>query len=173
MSGKRLAAWMAAAAVVMASAGAGVGAWLATRESGPTLPQISVYSRSETVRVGPFLYCNVVNLDDCAAGGEQGTLAVTARDPIQLSVPSAIGRAPWRLLTVYEDERDTTSTVFRPGSRLAVTIPAQDQRRGRVVGLVVQVMTLVRDQNDEVFDLPHGEWSVQMTWSAPEVREPG
>ena len=39
-----------------------------------------------------------------------------------------------------------------------------------VVGVVVQVMTLVRDQNDEVFDLPHGEWSVQLTWSAPEVQ---
>ncbi|MCE9516823.1 MAG: DUF2771 domain-containing protein [Mycobacterium sp.] len=165
--------WILAVVVVIASAAAGVGAWLATRESGPALPQISVYSGGETVRVGPFLYCNVVNLDDCAAGGEQGTLPVTAREPIQLSVPSAIGRAPWRLLTVYEDERDTTSMVFRPGSRLAVTIPTQDQRRGRVVGVVVQVMTLVRDQNDAVFDLPHGEWSVQMTWSAPEGREPG
>ena len=170
---RRLTGWLLAVVVVVASAGAGVGAWRATRESGPALPQISVYSGGETVRVGPFLYCNVVNLDDCAAGGEQGTLAVTARHPSQLSVPSAIGRAPWRLLTVYEDERDTTSTVFRPGSRLAVTIPTQDQRRGRVVGVVVQVMTLVRDQNDAVFDLPHGEWSVQMRWSAPEIREPG
>ena len=166
----RLTRWILAALVVVASAGAGVGAWLATRDPGPALPEISVYSRGEMVRVGPFLYCNVVNLDDCAAGGERGTLAVTARDPIQLSVPSAIGRAPWRLLTVYEDERDTTSTVFRPGSRLAVTIPTQDLKRGRVVGVVVQVMTLVRDQNDEVFDLPHGEWSVQLTWSAPEVQ---
>ena len=169
----RLTRWILAVLVGVASAGAGVGAWLVTRDPGPALPQISVYSSGEMVRVGPFLYCNVVNLDDCAAGGEQGTLPVTAREPIQLSVPSAIGRAPWRLLTVYEDERDTTSTVFRPGSRLAVTIPTQDQRRGRVVGVVVQVMTLVRDQNDAVFDLPHGEWSVQMTWSAPEGREPG
>jgi hypothetical protein len=161
----RLTRWILAALVVVASAGAGVGAWLATRDSGPALPQISVYSRGETVRVGPFLYCNVIDLDDCAAGGTQGILAVTDRDPIQLSVPSAIGDAPWRLLTVYPDERDTTTTVFRPGTRLAVTIPTVDQQRGRVVGVVVQVMTLVRDQNDEVFDLPHGEWSVQMMWS--------
>ena len=168
---KRLTGWMLAVSVVLVSAGAGVGAWRATEESGPALPQISVYTRGETVRVGPFLYCNVVNLDDCAAGGAQATLAVNERDPIQLSVPSAIGNAPWRLLTVYSDERNTTTTVFRPGTRLAVTIPTVDQRRGRVVGVVVQVMTLVRDQNDEVFDLPHGEWSVQLLWNSPDPRD--
>ena len=53
--------------------------------------------------------------------------------------------------------------MFRPGSHLAVTIPTTDAQRGRVVGVVVQLMTLVRDQNDEVFDLPHAEWSVRLT----------
>ena len=63
-----------AALVVAASAGLGVAAWSLTRDSAAPLPQISVYSRGETVRVGPFLYCNVLNLDDCAQAGEQGAL---------------------------------------------------------------------------------------------------
>lgn len=154
-----------AALVAVAAAGAGAGAWLLTRHPGPDLPQISAYSRGETVRVGPFLYCNVVNLEDCARTGTQGVLAVTEREPVQLSVPAAIGRAPWRLLKVYADERNTTATVFRPDARLAVTIPTVDPQRGRVVGVVVQLMTLVRDQNGEVFDLPHAEWSIELTWN--------
>lgn len=153
-----------AALVVAASAGLGVAAWSLTRDSAAPLPQISVYSRGETVRVGPFLYCNVLNLDDCAQAGEQGALAVDAGSPVQLSIPSAISDAPWRLLKVYEDERDSTTTLFRPGTRLAVTIPTTDPQRGRLVGVAVQLMTLVRDENDEVFDLPHGEWSVRLQW---------
>ncbi|MEI7544382.1 MAG: DUF2771 domain-containing protein [Mycobacteriaceae bacterium] len=153
-----------AALVVLASAGAGVGAWLLTRDHGTALPEISAYSRGETIRVGPYLYCNVINLNDCAKSAAQGELSVTERDPVQLSVPTAISRAPWRLLRVYEDETNTTTTVYRPDTRLAVTIPTVDPQRGRTVGLVVQLLTLVQDQNGELRDLPHAEWSVKLNW---------
>lgn len=162
---RRWTAGLLAALVLIASAGAGVGAWLLARQPGPDLPQISVYAHGHTVRVDPFLYCNVLDLNECAQPGSQGAVGVTPDEPVQLSVPAAIGRAPWRLLTVYADERDTTSTVFRPGTRLAATIPTVDPHRGRVVGIVVQLMTLVRDQNGEVFDLPHAEWSVRLDWT--------
>ena len=101
-----------------------------------------------------------------AATGAQGEggLAGDAGNPVQLSGPSAISDAPWRLLKVYEDERDSTTTLFRPGTRLAVTIPTTDPQRGRLAGVAVQLMTLVRDENGEVFDLPHGEWSVRLQW---------
>lgn len=161
---KRLTGWIMAALVVLASAGAGVGAWLLTRDHGTALPEISAYSRGETIRVGPYLYCNVINLNDCAKNTVQGELSVNERDPVQLSVPTAISRAPWRLLRVYEDEKNTTTTVYRPDTRLAVTIPTVDPQRGRTVGLVVQLLTLVQDQNGELRDLPHAEWSVKLNW---------
>lgn len=162
---KRLTAGLLAALVLMASAGAGVGAWLLVRDHGRQLPQISVYARGETIRVDPFLYCNVVDLNDCASSAGQGVLVVNDRGPLQLSVPTDIGRAPWRLLKVYADERDTTVSTFRPGTTLAVTIPTVDEYRGRLMGIVVQLMTLVRDQNEELFDLPHAEWSVRLDWA--------
>lgn len=161
---KRLTGWLMAALVVLASAGAGVGAWLLTRDHGTALPEISAYSRGETIRVGPYLYCNVINLNDCAKSAAQGELSVTERDPVQLSVPTAISRAPWRLLRVYEDETNTTTTVYRPDTQLAVTIATVDPQRGRTVGLVVQLLTLVQDQNGELRDLPHAEWSVKLNW---------
>ena len=102
--------------VVLASAGAGIGAWLLARKHGPQQPEISAYTHGHLTRVGPYLYCDVLNLDDCRKPQTQGELPVTERFPVQLSVPQAIGRAPWRLLQVYEDPNNTTSTMFRPAS---------------------------------------------------------
>ncbi|MCI4674622.1 DUF2771 domain-containing protein [Candidatus Mycolicibacterium alkanivorans] len=157
--------WVLVVVVVLASAGAGVAAWALTRGSAETMPEISVYSHGHSVRVGPYVYCNVVNLNECQKSQTQGELAVDARYPIQLSVPASIGRAPWRLLQVYEDESNSTSTTFRPNTRLAVTIPTTDPHRGKLTGIVVQLLTLVQDPKGELHDAPHAEWSVRAVWS--------
>jgi hypothetical protein len=107
----------------------------------------------------------VLDLNDCADPQTQGVLPVNDRNPVQLSVPTPIGRAPWRLLQVYEDPRNTAVSVFRPNSRLAVTIGTVDAQRGRLTGVVVQLMTLVLDPNGELQDVPHAEWSVRTVWS--------
>ncbi|MBV9321237.1 MAG: DUF2771 domain-containing protein [Mycobacterium sp.] len=151
--------------VVLASAGAGIGAWLLAGKHGPQQPEISAYTHGHLTRVGPYLYCNVLNLDDCRKPQSQGELPVTERFPVQLSVPQAIGRAPWRLLQVYEDPDNTTSMMFRPASRLAVTIPTVHPQRGRLTGIVVQLLTLVVDRNGELTDVPHAEWSVRTVWN--------
>jgi Protein of unknown function (DUF2771) len=103
----------------------------------------------------------VLNLDDCQQPQAQGELAVNEHYPVQLSVPEAISRAPWRLLQVYEDPANTATTMFRPGTRLAVTIPSFDPQRGRLTGIVVQLLTLVVDPSGELRDVPHAEWSVR------------
>ncbi|OBI50653.1 hypothetical protein A5707_14620 [Mycobacterium kyorinense] len=159
---KRPVAVLVAVVVVLAAAGAGFGAWLLVRGHGPSRPEISAYSHGHLTRVGPYLYCNVLDVSDCQTPGEQGELPVNDRDPVQLSVPTAIGRAPWRLLRVYEDPTNTTTTVFRPDSRLAVTISTVDPQRGRLSGIVVQLMTLVVDPAGEFHDVPHAEWSVRL-----------
>jgi hypothetical protein len=156
---------LAAVVVLLASVAAGFGAWTLVRKQGPPLPQISAYSHGKVVRVDPYLYCNVLNLDDCVKGGAEGQLSVNGRDPVQLSVPARIGNAPWRLLRVYSNEDDTVATAYRPGTALAVTVPTVDPRRGKIVGLVVQLLTLVRDQNGDLHDLPHAEWSIRLSWT--------
>lgn len=151
--------------MVLASAAAGVGAWLLAREQSPQRPEISAYSHGHLTRVGPYLYCNVLDLGDCETPQAQAALPINARDPVQLSVPTTIGRAPWRLLRVYEDPTNMTTTVFRPNSRLAITIPTVDPRRGRLTGIVVQLMTLVLDTSGELRSAPHAEWSVRTVWA--------
>ena len=153
-----------AVVVVLASIGTGVTIWLLTRDRPPQQPEISAYSRGHLTRVGPYRYCQVLDLHACQSPHAQGELPVNGRDPVQLSVPTAIGRAPWRLLRVYENPVDTTVTVFRPDTRLAVTIPTVDPRRGRLTGVVVQLMTLVTDPAGELEGVPHAEWSVRAVW---------
>ena len=162
---KRVVAGLTAVTVVLASTGAGFTAWLLTRDTEAQHPEISAYSRGHLTRVGPYLYCDVLNLNECQASQTQGELPVNDHDPVQLSVPAAIGGAPWRLLRVYEDPADTTTTVFRPDTRLAVTIPTVDPHRGRLTGVVVQLLTLVVDESGELRDVPHAEWSVRTAWS--------
>jgi hypothetical protein len=161
---KRGVAVLLAALVTLLAVGAGVGTWLLVRRPGPQRPEISAYSHGHLTRVGPYLYCNVLNLDDCQTPQTQGELPVSGRYPVQLSVPEAISRAPWRLLQVYEDPANTTTTMFRPGTRLAVTIPTLDPQRGRLTGIVVQLLTLVVDPSGELRDTPHAEWSVRLVF---------
>ena len=160
---------LVAAVVAVACVGAGVGAWLLVRRPGPQQPEISAYSHGHLTRVGPYLYCDVLNLNDCQTPQTQGELPFNARYPVQLSVPDAIARAPWRLLQVYEDPANTATTMFRPGPRFAVTIPSVDPERGRLTGIVVQLLTLVVDDSQPndimtVRAVQHAEWSVRLAF---------
>ena len=161
---KRGVAVLLAAVVTLLAVGAGVGAWRLVRRPGPLRPEISAFSHGHLTRVGPYLYCNVLNLNDCQAPHTEGELPVSERYPVQLSVPDAISRAPWLLLQVYEDPVNTTTTMFRRGTRFAVTIPTVDPQRGRLRGIVVQLPTLVVDQSGELRGIPHAEWSVRLTF---------
>jgi Protein of unknown function (DUF2771) len=158
---KRSIAVLLAVSALLLSAVAGIGTWFLLRPHGPQPVQITAYSHGHLIRVGPYLYCNVLNLDDCQQPQAQGELPVSEHYPVQLSVPEAISRAPWRLLQVYEDPANTATTMFRPGTRLAVTIPSFDPKRGRLTGIVVQLLTLVVDPSGELRDVPHAEWSVR------------
>lgn len=152
------------AVVVLAIAGTAVGVWRLHSAQGDRLPEISAYSHGHSVRVGPFQYCEVLNLDDCKEPRDTAELAVRKDNPVQLSVPSAVARAPWRLLQVYENPIDTTVSYFAPKTTLAVTIPTVDPNRGRLTGLAVQLLTLVQDQDGQEFALPHAEWSISTVW---------
>jgi hypothetical protein len=142
-----------------------VGIWLLVRDQPPQRPQISVYSRGHLARVGPYRYCDVLNLNVCENRQTEGQLPIDVHDPVQLSVPAAIGRAPWLLRSFYDDARDTTLDVFRADTRLAATIPTVGSHGGRLNRVVVQLLTLVRDEHGDLFPMPHAEWSVRTVWS--------
>jgi hypothetical protein len=162
---KRIPIVALAVVVVLASITTGVVIWLLSRHPGKGYPQISAYSHGHLIRVGPYRYCDVLNLNSCDLPQTEGELLVSSRDPVQLSVPAAIGHAPWRLLRFYRDTPDPVVEDFRPDTRLAVTIPTVDPHHGRLAGIGVYLPTLVVDSVGELRDVPHAEWSVRTVWS--------
>lgn len=159
----RVVAILATVAVV-ASLGTGALIWFLSRSPAPDHPEISAYTHGQLVRVGPYRYCDVYVITKCDVSETVGQLVVTSRDPVQLSVPPSIARAPWVLIRAYEGG-DPEVNEFRPDTKLAVTIPTVDARRGRLTGIAVQLPTLVRDENGNEFPWPHAEWSVATVWS--------
>ena len=151
-----------AVVVVVVSVATGVLIWRLSPEQTPKYPEISAFSHGQLTRVGPYRYCDVFNPTKCRVFEQQGELAVTERDPVQLSVPSAISEAPWVLLRRYEDS--DVIEEFRRDSRLAVTIPTVDPHRGKLNGIAVYLQTLVMLDGEEV-PAPHAEWSVRTVWS--------
>jgi len=156
-----------AVVVVVASAATGVLIWRLAQHPPAKHPEISAYADGQTVRIGPYRYCNVLNPTECESPETTGELVVDRRHPVQLSVPPAISRGLWALVRSYEDG-DVVDT-FRPDTTLAVTIPTYDPHQGRLFGLAVQLPTLVRDEEGNEFPFPHAEWSVRTVWpqSAP------
>ena len=160
---KRVIVILAAVAVV-ASLATGALVWQLSRTPGQKHPEISAYTHGQLVRIGPYRYCDVFVITSCDTPETIGELVVTSRDPVQLSVPPAIARAPWVLIRAYEGGGEPAVEEFRPDSRLAVTIPTVDPHRGRLTGIAVQLPTLVRDEQNNEFPWPHAEWSVKTVW---------
>jgi hypothetical protein len=153
-----------AAVTVLATAATGVLVWRMSRNPPPKHPEISAYTHGQLVVVGPYKYCDVLNPTRCELPRAMGELAVTSRNPVQLSVPQAISAAPWVLLRAYEGPEDSLVETFAPNAKRAVTIPTVDPRRGRLTGIAVELPTLVRDEQGNEFPVPHAEWSVSTVW---------
>jgi hypothetical protein len=151
--------------VIVASAATAVLIWRLAQYPPPKHPEISAYSDGQLVRVGPYSYCDVLNLNDCENPQTVGELAVDGRHPVQLSVPPAIAGAPWLLGRKYEDS--DVLEEFRPDSTLAVTIPTVDPHRGKLTAFVVQLPTIVVDEEGNEFPSWHAEWSVRTVWPQP------
>ena len=103
------------AIVAVLAVGAGIGAWALARERGPLRPEISAYSDGHSTRVGPYRYCSVLDLTDCQSPQSEGELKVNSRAPVQLSVPTSIGQAPWWLLHGVRGFRHSRDDVLPTG----------------------------------------------------------
>jgi hypothetical protein len=158
---KRVFAALAVVAVV-ASIGTGVLIWRLAQNPPPKHPQISAYTNGQLARLGPYFFCNVRNLDECDTPQTEGELVVDRRHPVQVSVPPAISRGLWLLVSSYEDG-DVVQT-FRAHSTLATTVPTYDAGRGRLFGIAVQLPTIVRNEAGDEIPYPHAEWSVRTVW---------
>lgn len=131
---------------------------LASCSVSPQLPQISYYATGETVREGPLRYCEL-DFTSCT-DGEIADLAVPAGGVLQISLPSEVFDAPWRLITVVRDADGTesqTDQFFRPGEQLAVTVEPEEDVQ--LLGVEIQLPSGAEDSDGNPFS--RATWSLR------------
>ncbi len=156
---------MLATVVVVATVATGVLIWRLTRNPAPEHPEISAYSHGQLVRVGPYLYCDVLNLTECQVPQIHGG---TGRNIAQPGAAVGTGvhlEGTLAAAAGLRGSRRHLVEAFASKSTRAVTIPTVDPRRGRLTGIVVQLPTWVRDEQGNEFPVPHAEWSISTAWS--------
>lgn len=121
------------------------------------LPQITFYADYTTTVTGPTTYCSF-DFTRCSTGAT-AQLPVPPGSPLQISLPTDIADAPWRLLTSYRTPSgsdEIEQTYYRPGQRLAVTVTPPDPR-DQLTGVEIQLPSGATD--------PQGNPIARATWS--------
>ncbi len=154
---KTLALLLVALVVVVAGVAATV--WKLVDSAEPTLPTITAYAQGETVTVDPAQHCNLY-LEDCVEN-PIGRLDVPAGYPLQLSLPSEIADAPWRIITVYGDTQTGQTYIegamFEAGARRTLTVKSSPELQ--LLGVEIQLPSAVVDEAGE--PIAHAVWAVK------------
>ncbi len=127
--------------------------------SDPHLPEITFFADGDTVATGPTTYCSL-DFTECRTGST-AELPVRVGSPLQVSLPTDIGDAPWRLLTTYRTPAgadEITQQYFRPGERLAVTVTPPDPS-AQLTGVEVQLPSGATDADGN--PIARATWSVR------------
>ncbi len=123
-------------------------------------PEIAAYAHGKTVTVHPYRYCTV-DLEDCTEG-DVAALEVPIGYPLQISLPTAISDAPWRLVAVYQlpdGELLQTDRYYGKGEVAAVTVESDANPALQLNGIEIQLPSAVVDETG----LPraHAIWSIK------------
>lgn len=121
---------------------------------------ITAFAKNKAVTVAPYVYCDVY-LNGCdEEDGNLTELDVPAGLPLQLSVPTDVSKAPWRLLAVYQAKDGQTFVnpqTFEPGASSAVTVPTTQDLQ--LIGIEIQLPGAVTDQSG--IPLAHAAWGIK------------
>lgn len=118
---------------------------------------MTFYADYTTTVTGPTTYCSL-DFTQCSTGAT-AQLPVRVGTPLQVSLPTDIGGAPWRLLTSYRTKAGADEIMqhyYRPGERLAVTVTPPDPA-DQLTGVEIQLPSGATD--------PQGTPIARATWS--------
>jgi hypothetical protein len=147
---RRLAQLVGGVAVLVAGAACAV----------PGPPQITFYADRQTVAAGPVVFCSI-DFTACEPPGQVARLTVPPGYPLQVSLPTEIADAPWRMITVYLDASGTQQVreqYYRPGARLAVTVRLDDPA-STLQGVEIQLPSGFTDAAGK--PVARGAWSIR------------
>lgn len=121
-------------------------------------PSLTAYTHGETVQVPPLQYCDL-NLEECEEGSVT-EFPVPVGYPLQISLPTDIANAPWRMIIQYRDSQGNEVFEERShdsGPSSAITIESTADRQLLVAEL--QLPSAVIDEQGR--SIAHAIWSIQ------------
>ncbi|TSD96620.1 DUF2771 domain-containing protein [Skermania sp. ID1734] len=130
------------------------------RGAKPPLPQITAYAHGKAITVSPYQYCTF-NLADC----KQGSIAqldVPAGYPLQLSLPSEISKAPWRIIMSYvrpDGAMIIKERYYASNEASAVTVESDTNPAWQLAGVEIQIPSAVVDESG--IPRVRGIWSIK------------
>ena len=128
------------------------------RDAGERHPQINAFAAGRSVTVSPIRFCTI-KLQDCTEEGTPATLSVPPGGQLELSLPSEISGAPWRLLTVFQDPNgliEDHERYYAPDETKSVTIASDGKQLN---GIEIQLPSAVVDENG--VPRAHAIWSIK------------
>jgi hypothetical protein len=148
-----------AVVVLLVAGGLAAVVWRLVDSAAPKLPTVTAFAHGTSVTVEPTQHCNLY-LEDCVEN-PLGMLEVPAGFPLQLSLPTEISDAPWRLIVVYGDPKTGQTFVdgrlFAPGEQRAVTVPSDPAIQ--LLGVEIQLPSAVQDETGAA--IAHAVWAIQ------------
>ncbi|MFD6674786.1 DUF2771 domain-containing protein [Rhodococcus zopfii] len=148
-----------AVVVLLVAGGLAAVVWKLVDSADPKLPTVTAFAHGTSVTVEPTQHCNLY-LEECVEN-PLGKLDVPAGFPLQLSLPSEISDAPWRLIVVYGDPKTGETFVdgrlFTPGEQRAVTVPSDPAIQ--LLGVEIQLPSAVQDETGTA--IAHAVWAIQ------------
>lgn len=137
-----------------------VGAWQGSESRFGKVPQITVASQNDTVRVLPF---SATDLDGNTFTNPVGEFTITNEEILHLRLPTELRTSTIELLEVRADG-DVERSIQAGDAPHSLVVPVETDEHGAIEGLVLRSVPVVYD-DDGNENILTGEWSVGITYA--------
>lgn len=137
-----------------------VGAWQGSESRYGTVPQITVASQNDTVRVLPF---SAADLDGNTVTNPVGEFTITNEEILHLRLPTELRTSTIELLEIRADG-DVERSLQAGDAPHSLVVPVETDEHGALEGLVLRSVPVVYD-DDGNENILSGEWSVGFTYA--------
>lgn len=137
-----------------------VGAWQGSASRFGSVPQVTVASQNDTLRVLPF---SATDLDGNTFTNPVGEFTITDEEILHLRLPTELRASTIELLEVRADG-DVERSLEAGDSPHSLVIPVETDEHGAIEGLVLRSVPVVYD-DDGNENILSGEWSIGFTYS--------
>ncbi|PRW62962.1 DUF2771 family protein [Actinopolyspora mortivallis] len=135
-------------------------------------PRVTFYAHGESVRVDPVTYCDPVERECSEPRPDAaGSLTVPPGEPVQISVPEQVRRAPWQVVFRYRtpsgEEAKGRTGLIEHGTRFSYTLDLPEPQAQLEQVEVQRYATLSMDDSQGLQFVIGGSWVIDVEQPDP------